>query len=209
MTQIMAPERLVGRLGTQQLGILCIAAGVLGAVSGVLLAVVDPAVPDTRYSYPLSSRAFVAVQAWFVFQHLGLLAGIAAMDAGRVRLSGAARSGFWLAFAGMALLTATEIAAAFGADFDYRGTYTTVLDTSYGLTSTMVGVGLVLAGIGYARRQAAEGWWRFVPLATGVFVFVPMFPAMLAGFTAARLGISGWMLMFALLGWSMARRRDA
>lgn len=209
MNQVMSPSTRFPGVNTRPLAIVCIAASLLGALSGVLLALVDPAVDDTRYSYPLSSNAFVAIQAWFTVQHLGLIAGVVAMNSPKLRESRAGKAGYWMALGGLALLTVTEVAAAFAADFDYSGAYVTLLDSSYGVSSTLAGVGLLMAGVVYARQRPTGGWWRFVPLATGVFVFVPMFPAMMAGFTAARLGITGWMLMFALLGWATSRRNDS
>ena len=51
------------------------------------------------------------------------------------------------------------------------------------------------------RAHAWEGWRRGVVLALGVWVFVPMFPALIVTPTdGARLAIGGWMLLFAALG---------
>jgi hypothetical protein len=51
------------------------------------------------------------------------------------------------------------------------------------------------------RAQVWEGWRRGVVLALGVWVFVPMFPALIVTPTdGARLAIGGWMLLFAVLG---------
>ena len=47
-----------------------------------------------------------------------------------------------------------------------------------------------------------------MPLALGVWVFVPMTPAIMAGFMPARLAITGWMLLFAALGWALAVPRS-
>ncbi|MFP4635760.1 MAG: hypothetical protein ACLFRD_07865, partial [Nitriliruptoraceae bacterium] len=48
-----------------------------------------------------------------------------------------------------------------------------------------------------------RGWHRFVPLALGVYVIVPMGPLLVASDDLARLGIGGWMLGFAALGWAL------
>jgi hypothetical protein len=42
-------------------------------------------------------------------------------------------------------------------------------------------------------------------LVTGVYVFVPLTPALLGPFVLARLAITGWMLLFAALGWVLLR----
>lgn len=208
MSSSVASRPLDVVLVPARLGFICLAAGILGAASGLLLAAIPPAVDPDRFSYPLSATAFVAVQAWFVVQHVGLLAGVAGLErSGALDRSKVGEAGYIVAMAGLLTLTATEVAAMFAADFDYEGTYTMVLDAAYGLSSTAAGAGLVLAGIVFARSRTWTGALRFVPLATGIFVFVPMFPAMMAGFTAARFGISGWMAMFALLGWGLMRQQ--
>ena len=189
------------------LALACIIAGVTGVLSGLFLAVISPAVDDSRYSYPLKPSAFVASQLWFAVHHLGLVAGAVALartNSVSARRSG--RIGARAAIAGLVLLAATEVAAAFAADFAYEGAYTVTLDASYGVASTLSGAGLIAAGIAAARDRGWQGPWRYVPLATGVFVFVPMTPLMMVGFTAARIGITGWMLMFVLLGLSFLRQ---
>ena len=65
-----------------------------------------------------------------------------------------------------------------------------------------MGVGLILAGASVvAGARSGTGWRRGVVLALGVWVFVPMFPALIVTPTdGARLAIGGWMLLFAVLG---------
>jgi hypothetical protein len=45
-------------------------------------------------------------------------------------------------------------------------------------------------------------------LALGVYVFFPLSPAISGSFTAGRLGIGGWMLLYTLLGYGLMRVRD-
>lgn len=189
------------------LGRLCVWAGALGAASGVALAVVPAAVDDERYSYPLSAGGFIAVQCWFVVQHLGLLAGLVALR--RAGGAGARRRGASTAIAGMVFLTLTEAVAITAADFDYAGTWTGLLDALYGISTILVGAGLVITGAFALRDRAGTGSWRWVPLATGVYSFVPMLPLIFTGFLGARLAIAGWMLLFALLGWTLTRERSS
>ncbi len=40
-------------------------------------------------------------------------------------------------------------------------------------------------------------------LVAGVFVFVPMMPALMGPFVLARLAITAWMLLFAALGYAL------
>lgn len=183
-------------------GRLCLWAGLLGAASGLFLAVVPPAVESDRYSYPLTATGFVAIQVWFAAQHLGLLAGIVAL--GRCGATGTRSVGVRTAAAGMGLLTLTEIAAIAAAGSSYPGPGTGVLDVLYGVSVVAVGAGLVAAGTAVMRARVWEGARRWLPLVTGVYAFVPMMPLMVSGYLGARLAITGWMLLFAALGWILA-----
>ena len=184
-------------------GLLCLWAGLLGAASGLVLAVVPPGVHASRYSYPLNAPAFAAVQGWFFVQHLGLIAGLVGMrNAGAV---GRRRLGFVVAMTAMGLLTIMELLAISAAWSVIPNRRTELLDAGYGLACAVSGIGLVVMGIEALRFGAWRGWRRCLPLALGIYVFVPMFPAMFSGFVAARLGITGWMLSFAALGWALTR----
>ena len=191
-------------------GAACLAAGVLGAVSGVFLVAYPAQVSDEMFSYPLTAGGFTVIQLWFFVQHLGLLAGIAALvPAGTMSPTRSARWGTGLAASGMALLAVTELIAITARDSTYPGDGTALLDALYGVSSVAVGVGLVLAGIAVRRRGLWTGWRGSVVLVAGIFVFVPMTPAIMGPFVLARLAITGWMLLFAALGyalWTMHER---
>src|SRR5688500_10110664 len=93
-------------------GAVCLAAGILGAASGIVLAVYPAQVSEEMFSYPLDVAAFTALQIWFVVQHVGLLVGIVALARAGVMSTGrSARWGIVLAVAGMALLAVTELIA--------------------------------------------------------------------------------------------------
>ena len=68
-----------------------------------------------------------------------------------------------------------------------------------------MGVGMLLAGTGLARRPALTGAGRWGLLALGVYLFVVMFPAVFGPMVAGRIAIGVWMLMFAGLGLSLMR----
>lgn len=191
---------------TRLAGWTCFGAGVLGAASGIYLLLVSPSVPDDVFSYPLDSGAFAAIQTWFFVQHLGLVAGIAGLWAiGAAGPSRWARWGLVAAVVGMLMLAVTELWAITKGDATYPSAETDPLDAAYGVTSFLCGLGLVVAGIAVARAGRWTAWRRWVPLATGVWVFVPMTPMIFAGYVPARLGIVGWMALFAILGWLVAR----
>ena len=192
---------------------ICLWAGLLGAASGVFLAFVPPQVADPDlFNYPLGDAGFTVIQLFFVVQHVGLILGVVALArsgvAGRERWAGI---GFPVTIASLGLLTVTE-AVCIGAagESAASGGWATLLNTLYGVSSIGSGVGLILVGVATLRAHRWTDGRRWLPLAMGVWVFVPMTPAMLAGFVPARLGITGWMLLFAALGWVlMADQRQA
>lgn len=187
-------------------GRLCLWSGLLGAASGIYLSVVPPTVGPERYSYPLATAGFTVIQLWFAVQHVGLILGLLALPAsgalGRARYG---RLGLRVALAGMFLLTLAELWAIAMAEALAGSPQVAPLDNTYGIASTLAGIGLIAAGVAALRDGAWTGWRRYLPLALGVYVFVPMFPAMFGPFLAARLAITGWMLLFALLGWVLQR----
>ena len=69
-------------------GALCLAAGILGAASGILLSVYPAQVSEEMFSYPLTAGGFTVIQIWFFVQHLGLVAGIAALARAEVMTHG-------------------------------------------------------------------------------------------------------------------------
>ena len=181
---------------------LCLVAGFLGALSGVALALVEPEVVIDRFSYPLSADAFAAVQVWFALHHLGLLAGLLGLRwAGAVPDTRAARWGWLAAVVGMVGLTLTELVAITAAETDVDSGLGVALGGLYGVDCLLLGAGLISLGSSMWRAQSWEGWRRGIVLALGVWVFVPMFPALAVTPTdGARLAIGGWMLLFAGLG---------
>jgi hypothetical protein len=200
---VAAPPAGSVRLG----GLTCLVAGVLGAASGIFLAAYPARGADDTWRYPLSADGFAAIQAWFGVQHLGLLAATLVLQAsGLLGTSRSGRVGAWAASAGMALLTVTELLAISASDADLD--QFAWLNTLYGVSTTLSGIGLVMAGITVRRSGRLPGWWSWVVLAAGAWVFVPMTPAIILDFLAARLAIAGWMLLYAAIGWLLWRGPD-
>lgn len=184
----------------------CLVAGIVGAACGIAMVAWPTDVPDDRYSYPLSAGGFIALQIFFGVHHLGLLAGQLELRRAGVAGDGrAARIGHLTGIAGMVLLIVTEFLATAAADSTYPGKYTGRLDVLYGISTLAVGGGLIAVGIATLRAGAWQSWRKWVPLAIGIYVFVPMTPAIALGYIGARLSISGWMLMYALLGLALLR----
>lgn len=190
-------------------GMLCLWAAVLGAASGVLLAFVQPAVPENQWSYPLNVTAFTAIQVWFALQHVGLLLGLLALGwTGALGQSTLARIGHPVAVASMLGFAVTELAAITAAHDTKDSPLVGLLGAAYGVFSLLLGAALVLEGITVLKAKVWQGWHRWIPLALGVWVFVPMLPALALSFVGARFAIAGWMLLFAALGWGLMRHSE-
>lgn len=190
-------------------GTLLVLAGITGAVAGAALAVWPRETTPDQFTYPLGSATHVAFQVFFTVHHLGLVAGILALARVAHASGRAVRSGLVVALVGMVGLTLMEAVTAWAGlgitvDSDRGG----MLGAGYGLASLLIGLGLVVAGVGLQRRPVLPRSGRWLPLALGVWVFVPMLPALFAPMVWGRLAIIGWMLLFAALGLHLRRAGD-
>jgi hypothetical protein len=194
----------MSRQALSRLGYVGIAAGVLGALSAVVLLAWPPQTAPGPVRYPFTAGGFQVAQAWFFVQHWGLVAVLAGLAgsgaAGRGRI---ARGGLWVALAGTVALAGCELLAISYKDADFKVANAGLMGTAYGISSSAIGAGMVLAGVGILRSRRWTGWHRWIPLAIGVAEFAILTPTLFLGFVAARIGIGSWMLLFALLGWSL------
>ena len=206
-TDSAARLRPADPVSSRRAGAIGFWAGVLGAASGLFLIFYPAAVDDGRYSYPFTATGFTIAQLWFCVQHLGLAVLLAALwTSGAAGRSGLGRIGVGGSVLAMLGLAAVEVAAISARDSLYPSPKTDTLDTWYGVTSIGIGVFLIVAGIAVLRTKAWTGWQRYLPLALGIYVFVPLTPGIFGPFVVGRLVISGWMVLFALLGWVFLRR---
>lgn len=194
-------------------GFWCLGAGLVGAAQAIILLAWSPQVSDDRYSYPFTGFGYAVAQTSFFLQHLPLVAGVAALlTLPAARASRAVRISIWGAVAGLVLLTAMELIAVVAYDAATDSSLATLVNNLYGPPVILVGAGLLVAGIALLRQGTAV--WvgaRWVPalvLLMGVYVFVPLTPAIMGSFIAGRLGIGGWMLLFAALGFGLTRLPD-
>ena len=191
-------------------GMWCLAAGLVGVAQAVLVVLWPEQVAADRYSYPFTPTGHVVAQATFFLQHLPLLAGLVALSRlAPVRTSRVARPAAAVAVVGMGLLTVMELVNMAAADAATDSSLASTLGALYGLPTVLVGVGLLVTGW-VALRGPGEPWsrapWlRLVVLLTGVYVFFPLTPGIMGPFLAGRAAIGGWMLLFAALGFGLAR----
>jgi hypothetical protein len=196
------PSDAVARSGSLAL----IVAGVLGAASALFLAYVPSELPEERFSYPLDAGGFIAIQVFFFVHHLALAWGLWA-----VWRSGAAGHGRFATIGGagsvvtMGLLAVQELVAISAATASYPSTLADTVGGVYGGVSLLNGVVLILFGVSVLRAGRWTGWSRWLPLLLGVYVIVPLTPAIFGPFVLARLTIGLWMLLFAALGWALRR----
>jgi len=179
-------------------------AGIAGAASAVFLAFVPPAVGVEQFSYPLEQNAFTAIQLFLFAHHLAVAWGLLVVwrsgFAGDGRL---ARIGGFSSVASMALLAVHEVVAVSAAGLAISADAVTIIVSIYGVLSLLNGVSLIMFGLAVARSHKWSGWRRFTALALGIYVIVPLTPALFGPFVVARLAIGVWMLLFAALGWAL------
>ncbi len=68
------------------------------------------------------------------------------------------------------------------------------------LGALVTGLGMLLVGIAVVRARRWEGWHRIIPLLTGLYPFVAMFPIIAITGEPSPLMIALWGLLWVLLG---------
>jgi hypothetical protein len=180
----------------------------IGAAAGIFLIVYPAAVDDSRFSYPFTATGFTIAQVVFTGQHLGLAVVLAAIwTSGAAGRSGLGRIGVGGGVLTMLGLAALELVAISARNSPYPSPKTDTIEAWYGVVSTAIGVFLIVAGIAVVRAKVWAGWQRYLPLALGIYVFVPLTPGIFGPFVVARLVITGWMALFAVLGWVLLGHR--
>jgi hypothetical protein len=209
MSTTTLPQTTTSR-SVRRAGAWCLGAGLLGAAQTAIVLAWSPQVSDDRYSYPFTSLGHSVAQTTFFLQHLPLVAGVAVLlTLPAVRASRTARIATWAAMVGLVLLTAMELITVVARNAATDSSTATLVNNLYGPPVIIIGAGLVVAGIALLRR-GSKGWAgaRWLPalvLLVGVYVFVPLTPAIMGSFVAGRLGIGGWMLLFAGFGYGLMR----
>ena len=191
-------------------GVWCLGTGLLGAAQAAVLLAWSPQVTDDRYSYPFTGVGYTVAQTSFFLQHLPLVAGVAVLlTLPALRASRTARVATSTAVVGLMMLAAMELIAVLARDEATESSTATLVNNLYGPPVIIIGAGLLVAGIALLRVGTA--WWagaRWLPvlvLLLGVYVYVPLMPAIMGSFVAGRLGIGGWMLLFAGFGYGLMR----
>lgn len=191
-------------------GAWCLGGGLLG-IAGVLVTLAWPhQVTEEWFSYPFDAFWFVIAELAYAVQHALLVAGgVALLWLPTVRASRAARIATRVAVAGLVLLVVTELSALCLYDQAMDSSLTTVVTSLFTLPTLLIGVGFTVAGVALIRQRGADWagaqWLPAAVLAPGVYTFVVFIPAINGPDFVARLGIGGWMLLFAVLGYGLTR----
>jgi uncharacterized membrane protein YidH (DUF202 family) len=206
MTTATGSHAVEARSRLHALGVTTVVAGILGAASAIVVIAWPDQVSDQHYSYPFDATSYVTAQLWFAVQHLGLLAGLYGLARlAWPRSSRLTRTGLALTLVGMVVLTVCELFAISAAHALVDTSRANAVDNSYSVPMVVIGLGLMIAGLGLARRPVLAGAGRWLPLIMGGYVFVVMFPSVFCPQVAGRIAIGVWMLMFAALGVSLVR----
>lgn len=185
-------------------GLLCLVGAIIGVAGGLVTGFISPAVASDRFSYPYTPTGYVVAEISFAVNHVLLLVGVLGVArSGAVGDRRLGRVGVRVSVVGLVALTLCELVAITLADSAYPTSQTDLLETGYGISTILIGVGLVMAGTGVVRTGRWSGWSRYVVLACGVAVFVVVIPGVFGPFLVGRLVLTFWMLMFAGLGYAL------
>ena len=207
LTPVATPRRV------RRLGAWCLVGGLLGVAEGVITLAWPHQVTEERFSYPFDAFWFVIAELSYAAQHLLLIAGaLALLRLPIVSATQAARIATRVALAGLVLLVVAELSALALYDAATDSALATVIATCFMLPVLLIGVGFTVAGVALIRQGAAGRagvrWLPAAVLAPGIYVFTVFIPLINQSDFIARLGIGGWMLMFAILGYGLTRMED-
>lgn len=191
-------------------GLACLLAGLLGAAGGIYLALRTPLVGEDMWTYPQRAGGeFATTQTIFAVTHVGLILGLLALWwCGAVPHNRLGRIGHLVAVSGMAFLTINELVAISVAGEATDSAAAGTVGALYGVATIMIGLGMIASGIAAVRDGEWSGWQQWLPLVLGIWLFVPTMPALFLEGDVARLALTGWSLLFAVLGWVLWRHNS-
>jgi hypothetical protein len=207
MTTTSVQHLRTGTSRTELAGIACLVAGLFGAATAIYLAFRSPLVGEDMWTYPQRAGGeFATTQTIFALVHIGMILGLLALRwCGAVPATRLGRIGHVVAVAGMAGLAINELLAISAAGQASDSAAAGTIGAIYGFVTTMIGLGMIIAGIAVVRDGVWSGWQRWLPLVMGIWLFIPTMPALFVEGDVARIALGIWALLFALLGWVLWR----
>jgi hypothetical protein len=178
----MVPTKDVHIRQTRQAAVAFIVAAAATAVAGaVLFFGLQPTtdLSEDMWRYPWeSSGAFVAFSIVSAFLHGLVILGLKAF--GRSGAAGGSRSaanGVALAVSGTALLLVGELLSIPIRNAQTSDTSATIVGAVFGVAGILSTIGFLVLGRATLRAGVWQGWRRFTPLATGVWLTAMAFLA--------------------------------
>jgi hypothetical protein len=170
--------------------------GILGGGLWVVLILADVflrnGLADSDARFRLWEAAYVVVQVLVLVGLLGF-AGTHAEGSSRV-----GRLGIWLAIVARVVFLVGELHCLLFV----------IEDSPFlPLGALLTSIGMTMAGIGVLRAQRWSGWRRWVPLLTGLYPFVAMFPVVAATGEPSLPAIALWGVLWLALGYAVATER--
>lgn len=153
---------------------------------------------DDMWRYPWeSSGAFVAFSIVSAFLHGLVIFGLLAFgNSGAAGRSRSATRGVALAVTGTALLLLGELLSIPIRNAETSDTSAAIVGAVFGLASIASTVGFLLAGRATLRAGVWQGWRRFTPLATGIWLIaVTLFGAAAPTLLHGMVGVYGLCLL--------------
>ncbi len=149
---------------------------------------------------PSSSAAFIPIEAvWVITQALLLYGFMGVLWSGGVGNSRWGMAAFGLALLGHGLFLVAEI----------HSLLTRTVSDLLALAALVSAFGLLLTGVAALRAKRFEGWTRWMPLLTGLYPFLVMFPFIFIADEPNLYAIGGWGILRLLLGLALRRQTSA
>lgn len=191
-------------------GAVCLGGGLLGIAEGIITLSWPQQVTEEWFAYPFDTSWFVIAELAYAVQHALLVRGaVALLWLSTVQASRAARIATRVALAGLVLLIVTELSALSLYDQAMDSSLTTFITSLFTIPTVMIGGGFTVAGVALIRQRGADWagapWLPVAVVAPGVYTFLVLIPALNHSDFVGRLGISGWMLLFAVLGYGLTK----
>lgn len=173
------PERL------RLLGIL----GVIGGTGWVLTLLGDVVAHDTIYGSPSNYRIWESLLIVVMVLLFAAVVGLAA--SGATATSRLGTVGLGIALVGRLCFLLGEVSSFVREKDD---------EILLPIGAVLTAVGMVLAGVVILRAKRWTGWTRAMPLATGLYPFIAMFPIVALTGEPSSLAISLWGIFWIGLG---------
>jgi hypothetical protein len=158
-------------------GLAAVVGAALAIVGNLALFLVDPAVPDTKLSYPLSPSAYVPTQLFFALTQALMLAAIVGLaGSGAVQPGRGARVFGALAVVGMSLTVPGELVLILVRRADAEAGSVGAASSVFGLGVLLMDIGLIGWGVLALRQRHWPLPWAALPLALGLIQLLVVTP---------------------------------